>query len=236
VAKAKILLVDDTRLVLEFQQSFLTLSRVELFTAANGVEALELIRKDPPDLIFMDMNMPAMDGISCCTLLKADPFLCKIPVVMLTTAGRDGDRERALQAGCDAFLTKPIDRREFLEKARKYTESVERRNRRISCHLPVLILIGKTSICAHAFDISDGGAFIVTREQVRQGCPLRVALYLPCVKPVLMELPGAIAWINEEGNMAKSSLPAGFGMEFQDLEEKEIAVLNALLDAEHLCP
>jgi Tfp pilus assembly protein PilZ len=51
-----------------------------------------------------------------------------------------------------------------------------------------------------------------------------------------MELPGAIAWINEEGNMAKSSLPAGFGMEFQDLEEKEIAVLNALLDAEHLCP
>ena len=234
MAKAKILLVDDTRLVLELEKSFLKLSRVEVSTAANGVEALELIRRDPPDLIFMDMNMPDMDGISCCTLLKADPFLCGIPVVMLTTAGREGDRERALQAGCDDYLTKPIDRREFLEKARKYTANVERRERRIPCHLPVLLLLGKCPIGAHALDISEGGVFLATPEQVRQGRQLRVALYLPVANTVLMELLATVAWINEEGNRVKSTLPPGFGVEFQDLDEKELAVLNAFLDAEQL--
>ncbi len=233
MAKAKILLVDDTRLVLELEKSFLKLSRVEVATAANGVEALEQIRRDRPDLIFMDMNMPAMDGISCCSLLKADPFLCKIPVVMLTTAGREGDRERALQAGCDDYLTKPIDRREFLEKARKYTEAVERRQHRILCHFPALFLSGKSPLGAYALDISDGGVFLATKAEVRPARPLRVALYLPSVSPVLMELAGVVAWVNEEGKRVKDKLPAGFGLEFQDLDEQETAMLNAFLDAEH---
>ena len=146
VARPKILLVDDTRLVLELEKSFLKLSHVDVLTAMNGVEALEMIRKDPPDLIFMDMNMPIMDGITCCTQLKADPFMCSIPVIMLTTAGREGDRERASQAGCDGFLTKPIDRREFLEIARQYADAVDRRDIRVPCQFPAVYLIGKTAV------------------------------------------------------------------------------------------
>lgn len=233
VAKAKILLVDDTRLVLELEKSFLKLSRVDVRTASNGVEALDLIRKDPPDLIFMDLNMPAMDGISCCTLLKADPFLCGIPVVLLTTAGREDDRERAAKAGCDDFLTKPIDRREFLEKARKYTDTVDRRERRVPCHFPVLLLPGKAPVSAHAMDVSDGGVFLATREPVREDMPLKLALYLPMADPPLMELTGRVAWVNEEGRRVHASLPTGFGVEFQGLEEKETEALNAFLDAWH---
>jgi two-component system, cell cycle response regulator len=237
VAKTKILLVDDTKLILELEKSFLKFSRVEVMTAANGIEALELIRRDPPDLIFMDMNMPAMDGISCCTLLKADPFLCSIPVVMLTTAGREGDRERAMKAGCDDYITKPIDRREFLEKARKYTNTVDRRMRRIPCHFPAIFLLGKSPIGGHAMDISCGGLYLATREEMRRDRrdrPLKLVFYLPGVNPVLMELLGTVAWINEEGNRVKPALPAGFGVQFQDLEEKETAILQAFLDAEEL--
>jgi two-component system, cell cycle response regulator len=234
VAKPKIMLVDDTRLVLELEKSFLKFSAVDVVTAGNGVEALEMIRKDPPDLVFMDMNMPEMDGISCCKVLKADPFLCSIPVVMLTTVGREGDREIAARAGCDDYLTKPIDRREFLEIARKFTQAVDRRELRIACQIPVIFLLGKTPIAAHALDISDGGLFVATREEVKQDAQLKLALYLPAASPILMEAAAKVAWINAEGKRVKQNLPAGFGVEFQGLEGGEIARLRSYVEAENL--
>lgn len=229
--KPKIMLVDDTRLILELEKSFLKFSHVDVVTAGNGVEALELIRKDPPDLVFMDLNMPAMDGISCCTLLKADPFLCGIPVVMLTTAGNEQDRERAKQAGCDDFLTKPIDRRLFLDIARKYTNAVERRDLRIPCQIPVLFLPGKTPVGGHVLDISDGGMFLATRERVLLGQKLRLALFLETEGAPLLDVKGKVAWLNEEGKRVHSGLPCGFGLEFVELEEWQSAELKKFLEA-----
>lgn len=233
--KPKILLVDDTRLVLELEKSFLKFSHVDVVTAANGVEALELIRKDPPDLIFMDMNMPAMDGIACCTQLKSDPFLSGIPVVMLTTAGKEDDRERAKKAGCDDFLTKPIDRRLFLDMARRYTDAVDRRELRIPCQFPVMFLLGKSPVGANALDISDGGLFLATREEVQPDRQVVVAFYLPAAAPVLMEIKGRVAWVNEEGKRVHGGLPVGFGVEFLELEEKETALLKSYIEAETEC-
>ena len=230
MAKPKILLVDDTKLVLELEKSFLKLSHVEVLTAMNGVEALELIRKNPPDLIFMDMNMPEMDGVACCTELKADPFLCSIPVIMLTTAGREGDRERAKLAGCDDFLTKPIDRREFLEKARHFTDAVDRRDLRIPCQFPAIFLVGHSPIGVQVLDIGDGGVFLASHEPVRLDTLVRLALYLPEAKPVLRELTGRVAWLNEDGNRVNPTLPPGFGVEFLDLEESERSALKHLVD------
>jgi len=231
VAKPKIMLVDDTRLILELEKSFLKFSHVDVVTAGNGVEALEMIRKDTPDLIFMDMNMPAMDGIACCTFIKADPFLSGIPVVMLTTAGKEDDRERARKAGCDNFLTKPIDRRMFLEMAHKYTDAVDRRDLRIPCQLPVLFLLGKSPVGANVLDMSEGGAFVATREQLQQSQKLRMALYLETDQPALLEIKGRVAWLNEEGKRVHSGLPAGFGVEFLELEDKETAALKSFLEA-----
>ena len=232
MAKPKILLVDDTRLVLELEKSFLKLSHVEVLTATNGVEALQLIRKDPPDLIFMDMNMPEMDGVACCIELKADPFLCSIPVIMLTTAGREGDRERAKEAGCDDFLTKPIDRREFLEKARRFTEAVDRRDLRVPCQFPAIFLVGHTPVGAQVMDIGDGGVFLATHEPVHQDTLVRLALYLPEATPILRELTGKVAWLNEDGKRVNQSLPTGFGVEFFDLEESERSALRHVVDSE----
>lgn len=232
MAKPKILLVDDTRLVLELEKSFLKLSHVEVLTAMNGVEALALIRKDPPDLIFMDMNMPEMDGLACCSELKADPFLSSIPVIMLTTAGREGDRERAMQAGCDDFLTKPIDRREFLEKARSYTDAVDRRDLRVPCQFPAIFVLGGSPVGAQVLDVGDGGVFLASHEPVRLDTVLRLALYLPEGNPQLRELTGRIAWLNEDGKRVNPTLPPGFGVEFQDLEEGTRSALKHLVDSE----
>jgi two-component system, cell cycle response regulator len=232
VAKPKILLVDDTRLVLELEKSFLKVSNVEVLTAANGLEALDLIRQDPPDLVFMDMNMPELDGLTCCAALKADPFLSEIPVVMLTTAGREGDRERALQAGCNDYLTKPIDRREFLEMARKYTEAVDRRELRLRCLFPVLFLHGASPLSGHAVDISAGGIFLASHEPARRDAPLKLVFYLPAATPVLVQVPGRVAWVNEEPKRLNSSLPAGFGVEFLDLDEGMKGALEGFVQGE----
>jgi two-component system, cell cycle response regulator len=230
--KPKILLVDDTKLILELEKSYLKLSEVDVITAGNGREALEVIKKDPPDLIFMDLNMPEMDGISCLAQLKKDPFYCDIPIVMLTTEGNEHDRERAAQAGCNGYLTKPIDRREFLAMARKFTVAVDRRQLRVSCQIPVLVLDGSTPLDGHTLDISDGGVYLVSEHRVRQDARLRMALYLPGKAPFLMEVNARVAWTNSDGHRVKPALPVGFGVEFHNLDERQTAALEAFLDAE----
>ncbi|GFO68379.1 two-component system response regulator [Geomonas limicola] len=230
MAKPKILLVDDTKLVLELEKSFLKLSHVEVLIALNGAQALEMVRKDPPDLIFMDMNMPVMDGCECCSQLKADPFLSTIPVIMVTTAGREGDRERAAQVGCDDFITKPIDRREFLEKARRYTDAVDRREVRVPCQLPALFVVGGSAVGGNVMDISDGGVFLASHEPLRAEQLIKVAFYLPESKLVLRELRARIAWVNEEGNRVNPGLPPGVGLEFLDLDEELRETLKVVVD------
>lgn len=80
----------------------------EVETAANGEEGLALARERRPDLILMDISLPVMDGLSCTRRIREDPSLRDIPVVALTAHCMVGDREKALAAGCDGFLSKPF--------------------------------------------------------------------------------------------------------------------------------
>ena len=112
MAKAKILLVDDTRLVLELEKSFLKFSRVEIVTAANGVEALELVRKDPPDLIFMDMNMPVMDGLTSMRTIRS--MDAEVKLIMLTSLGGAGHiYAEAMQLNAQV-VSKPFDSEQII--------------------------------------------------------------------------------------------------------------------------
>jgi two-component system phosphate regulon response regulator PhoB len=76
--------------------------------AADGDDALALIARDAPDPILLDMNVPTVDGAEVCRRVKADPATRAIPVVMLTAATLDAERQRGLDAGADAYLTKPF--------------------------------------------------------------------------------------------------------------------------------
>ncbi|GAB4269023.1 MAG: response regulator [Deferrisomatales bacterium] len=88
----------------------------QVVEAISGEEALRLAREDPPDLILMDLNLVGMSGFEATRRLKADPTLASIPVIALTAYAMVGDRERALEAGCDDYLSKPVDVRRLPEQ------------------------------------------------------------------------------------------------------------------------
>ena len=121
--RKKVLLADDVNLFLELEKTFLKRADIDLLVARNGRQALEMVREHRPQLAFLDLYMPEMDGDTCCSLVKADPALRHIPIVMVTQGGRDAETARCRAAGCDELLFKPLDRTEFLAMADKYLGS-----------------------------------------------------------------------------------------------------------------
>lgn len=88
--------------------------------ARNGAEGVAAAEREVPDLILMDLSMPQMDGWTATRQIKAVPALNAIPVIALTAHAMLGDRDRAIEAGCDDYITKPISLRSFSETIRKY--------------------------------------------------------------------------------------------------------------------
>ena len=112
----KILLVDDDDMVRELVAATLKGGSYQLLQAADGGKGLALARETRPDLIFLDVNMPVMDGVSVCEALKADPQTQSISVIMLTALGQDVDKERARRAGANGYFTKPFSPLSLLRK------------------------------------------------------------------------------------------------------------------------
>jgi CheY-like chemotaxis protein len=104
----KILIVEDVELNLDLLVQLLE-DDYDLIDAGDGESGFEIAAHERPDLILMDMSLPVMDGWSTTRKLKADPVLKHIPVIGLSAHAMNGDYEKAIQAGCDAYLTKPID-------------------------------------------------------------------------------------------------------------------------------
>lgn len=116
----KILIVDDEphlRLLLEQTLEELEDEGVELLTADNGEEALEAIRTEIPDLVFLDVMMPKMNGFDVCNAVRNDLQISEIYIVMLTAKGQEFDKQKGQEVGVDMYMTKPFDPDEVLEKA-----------------------------------------------------------------------------------------------------------------------
>jgi two-component system, OmpR family, alkaline phosphatase synthesis response regulator PhoP len=118
----KILIVDDEpNIVILLEQALEALEDegVELLTARNGEEALETIKIEKPNLVFLDVMMPKMSGLQVCQIVKHDLQLTDIYIVMLTAKGQEFDKQKGIDVGADLYLTKPFRPKEVLEKARE---------------------------------------------------------------------------------------------------------------------
>lgn len=100
----------------------LTSLNYEVLVAVDGEEGVRKAESEVPDLILMDLSLPQMDGWTATGHIKSNPELQHIPIVALTAHAMVGDRERALEAGCDDYVSKPIDLRELASKLAQYLE------------------------------------------------------------------------------------------------------------------
>ncbi len=118
----KIVIVDDEvyiRLLLEQTLEELEDQGVKLIMAENGREGLELIKTEQPELVFLDIMMPKMNGFDVCHVVKKELGLQNVYIVMLTAKGQEFDKRRGQEVGADAYMTKPFDPDELLERAQQ---------------------------------------------------------------------------------------------------------------------
>lgn len=111
MSKGKILIVDDKPGNLKLARVLLRAEDYTVLTASDAEEALAALRKDRPDLILMDVQLPGMDGLELTRRLKADPATKDIKILAVTAYAMRGDEQRAFEAGCDGYVSKPIDTR-----------------------------------------------------------------------------------------------------------------------------
>ncbi len=118
MAAWKVLLVDDEPDNVEVMTETLEYNGIDVRTAANGQLGLQLLRSFLPDLMLLDLSMPVMDGWQALKVIKADPALARIPVVAISAHAIHGDKEHALAAGFDGYLTKPVNVRTLMADLR----------------------------------------------------------------------------------------------------------------------
>ena len=121
----KILIIEDNLLNLELATDLLEANSFVVFSAQTAEEGLRTARELLPDLVLMDFSLPGMDGLTATKHLKADPATRQIAVVGLTANAMKGDEQLALAAGCDGYLTKPIDTRTFIAAVNKFIASAK---------------------------------------------------------------------------------------------------------------
>jgi DNA-binding response OmpR family regulator len=120
MSRARILLVDDANTILMIEKMILSRGPYELVTAHDGLEAVELVRRERPNLILLDLMMPRMDGLEVLRELRKDLDGSPIPIIMVTTRGEEKHVSEAFSHGCTDYIVKPINGIELLAKVRNY--------------------------------------------------------------------------------------------------------------------
>lgn len=118
VRGSKVLIVDDNAQNCELIEVYLADEGYEISLAHDGQATLDAVAENHPDLILLDIMMPKLSGYEVCQRLKADEKTAGIPVLMVTALNEQGDIEKAVKAGCDDFLTKPVNRLELQTRVR----------------------------------------------------------------------------------------------------------------------
>ena len=119
----RILIVEDNSDMRDFLRRVLARHGYAHLEAADGSEGMEIAQQDHPDLILMDMSLPELDGFEATRRLKANKETQHVPIIAVTAHARPSDEKRALEAGCDAYLSKPYSLREFLDIVQKFLPS-----------------------------------------------------------------------------------------------------------------
>lgn len=183
----KILLVDDVDLFLELERSYLEGCGYDLVTASSGEETLKRLDKVAPDLLLIDFYMPGMDGDEVCRLIRQDTRWKNLPILIVTAAGKPEEVKQCLQAGCDDYITKPVNKQELCNKVKRLLGEVTRRqDERVSVKLPVQLREGGRLHVGSAHDLSVSGVLLKSTVPLEENDAIEIRFELTEEKPLVL--------------------------------------------------
>jgi CheY-like chemotaxis protein len=174
-----IVVVDDVPMFRDLTSLFLART-ARVLQAGSAEEALSLLRSESVDLLITDLHMPGMDGAELCRTVKADPELSQLPVVMLLRGGSDEDSMRAVRAGADDLLSKPLCRGLLIETVKHYLETgLSRGLPRVEITAPIQLRNELLHTWGTARNISRGGIFVEADCELEPKSEVALELVLP---------------------------------------------------------
>ena len=219
--RKKVVLADDVELFLMLENTVFNRDEFEMITVRSGHEVLKVIREAKPDLVFMDIDMPGMNGDECCRVVKSDVLNRHIPVIMVTGGERKEAVERCRNAGCDGVVFRPINRGDILAVSRKFLRVQERGAQRITGSLPVNYGVMSSELLkVYSMDLNIGGMFLSTDHPLEIDTKFYMEFIVPATGHTI-RCQARVAWVNQMDSPKKPRLPAGMGVQFLSLSQAD---------------
>ncbi len=224
VDSRSILVVDDIPMMRDLTSLFLARAG-RVLQAASGAEALETIRRERPKLVLSDLDMPGTDGVDLCRAVRADPEIAGTHFVMLLPSDAPVDRVRAVRAGADDVLIKPLQRVELLATVTRFLASPTVRGLpRVDVNAPLTIYLSEKTARVRTVNLSRGGVFVRTDLRLPTHSEWRVQFQLPELREALSPT-AMVVWHGTEN----SPFGMGLGMRFVELDGRDARKLESFV-------
>jgi len=211
----KILFVDDASMFRELGALFLARSG-RVITACDGIEALEIMRREHPDILVSDLSMPAMDGAELCRQVKADPDLRDTPVILVTSGTSARQRASAVYAGADDVIAKPMDRISFIQVVNRFLRFPGFRGlARVPMETSVRMNAAGSDAVGSARNLSRGGLFVEAECAAPIESEMNLQFRLPGA-PEPINSTAKVVWRSESSDPG----PTGMGLQFLALDRR----------------
>ncbi|MFQ5418405.1 MAG: TIGR02266 family protein [Myxococcota bacterium] len=214
-AHRKILIADDTAMFRELGSLFLARFGA-VTTATGGREALEIALRDHPDVIVADLRMPDMDGDVLCHAIRRNEQIQDTPVILVIPGEDPEDRARAVRAGADDVVAKPISRIALVDAVNRFLRSSRRSGlARVDVETPVCIRDRGALAWGRSVNLSRGGIFVAADKRIPIATEVELEFLLPETEAPLHST-ARVVWERDDG----SGTPAGMGLQFLALDRE----------------
>jgi len=211
------LVADDSKLFLFLSETIFKRIGSKVVTASSGVQALQIASEIIPDIIVLDLIMPDIRGDEVCARLKLDPKTRNIPVIIVTVCASPEEIEKCMKAGCDDFISKPVDQESLLRKVGDLLSIPHRKQIRILVRIDV-----KAKGCGRSFfgtteNMSEGGMFLTSEYTIDADAAVKLRFFLPGTKD---EIIATAEILRIDKDSYKKSF--GYGLRFTDITEESL--------------
>ncbi|TMQ68672.1 MAG: TIGR02266 family protein [Candidatus Eisenbacteria bacterium] len=212
--RAKILVVDDAPMFREIETVFLGRTG-RILTASDGAEAFEIAQRERPDLVLTDLSMREMDGDELCRRIRHDADLRRVPVVVVTSGNSAEEHERAVRAGADGVVSKPLCRVSLLQVVQRFLRLHARSFERVVFETEVRLTARGCDVWAWSRNVSRGGMFVEAETAFEPDSEFQVEFTVPDTS-IVVQPTARVVWRRPAGH----ERGPGMGLQFLKLERE----------------